>query len=40
MIKGFTEQYILTDYSYILENHFYFVNVPIVLNLLYPESFM
>ena len=25
---GFTEQCFLTDYSYILENHFYFVNVP------------
>ena len=23
-----TERYFLTDYSYILENHFYFVNVP------------
>ena len=28
MIRGFTEQYFLTDYRYILENHFYFVNVP------------
>ena len=27
-IGGFTERYFLTDYSYILENHFYFVNVP------------
>ena len=26
--KVFTELYFLTDYSYILENHFYFVNVP------------
>ena len=28
MIRGFTERYFLTDFSYILENHFYFVNVP------------
>ena len=28
MIRGFTERYLLTDYSYFLENHFYFVNVP------------
>ena len=28
MLRGFTERYYLTDYSYILENHFYFVNVP------------
>ena len=28
MIKGFTERYLLTDYSYILENHFYFINAP------------
>ena len=28
MLKGFTERYFLTNYSYILENHFYFVNVP------------
>ena len=28
MIRGFTERYFLTDYSYILENHFYFVNLP------------
>ena len=28
MLRGFTERYFLTDYSYILENHFYFVNVP------------
>ena len=27
MLRGFTERYFLTDYSYILENHFYFVNV-------------
>ena len=26
--RGSTERYFLTDYSYILENHFYFVNVP------------
>ena len=26
MIRGFTERYFPTDYSYILENHFYFVN--------------
>ena len=28
MLRGFTERYFLTDYSYILENHFYFVNMP------------
>ena len=28
MLRGFTERYFLTDYSYILENHFYFVNAP------------
>ena len=28
MLWGFTERYFLTGYSYILENHFYFVNVP------------
>ena len=28
MLRGFTERYFPTDYSYILENHFYFVNVP------------
>ena len=28
MLRGSTERYFLTDYSYILENHFYFVNVP------------
>ena len=28
MLRGFTERYFLTDYSYILENHIYFVNVP------------
>ena len=28
MIRGFTERYFLTNYSYILENHFYFVNAP------------
>ena len=28
MIRGFTERYFLTGYSYILENHFYFVNAP------------
>ena len=28
MIKGFTERYFLADPSYILENHFYFVNPP------------
>ena len=26
IIRGFTERYFLTDYSYILENHFYFIN--------------
>ena len=28
MIRGFTERYFLIDYSYILENHFYFVKAP------------
>ena len=28
MIRGFTKRYFLTDYSYILENHFDFVNAP------------
>ena len=28
MLRRFTERYFLTDSSYILENHFYFVNVP------------
>ena len=28
MIRGFTERYFLTYYSYILENHFYFINMP------------
>ena len=28
MIRGFTERYFLTDYSYILENCFYFTNAP------------
>ena len=28
MIRGYTGLCLLTDYSYILENHFYFVNVP------------
>ena len=28
MIRDFTERYFLTDYSYILENNFYFVNAP------------
>ena len=27
MLRDFTERYLVTDYSYILENHFYFVNV-------------
>ena len=27
-LRGFTERYFPTDYSHILENHFYFVNVP------------
>ena len=26
IIRGFTERYFLTDYSCILENHFYFIN--------------
>ena len=26
MIRGFTERYFLTDYSYILENQFYLIN--------------
>ena len=28
MIRSFTERCFLANYSYILENHFYFVNVP------------
>ena len=28
MLRGFTERNFLKDYSYILESHFYFVNVP------------
>ena len=28
MIRGFTERYFLTSYSYILESHFYFVYAP------------
>ena len=28
MIKGFPERYFLTDYIHILENHFYYLNVP------------
>ena len=28
ILRSFIERYFLTDYSYILENHFYFVNVP------------
>ena len=28
MIRDFTERYFLADYSYILGNHFYFMNVP------------
>ena len=28
IIRGFTGRFFLTDYSYILENHFYFVNAP------------
>ena len=28
MIRGFTKRYFLIDYSYILENHFYFVKAP------------
>ena len=28
MIRGFTERYCLTNYSHILQNHFYFVNAP------------
>ena len=28
MLRGFTGRYFLIDYSYILENHFYFVNKP------------
>ena len=31
MIRGFTERYFLTDYSYILENHFHFVNAPTIV---------
>ena len=28
MIRGFSEWYFRTNYSYISENHFYFVNAP------------
>ena len=28
MIRSFTERYFSADYSYILENHFYFINAP------------
>ena len=28
MLRGFTGRYFLIDFSYILENHFYFVNKP------------
>ena len=28
MIRGFTERYFLTNYSYILEKHFHLVNTP------------
>ena len=28
ILRSFTERYFLTNYIYILENHFYFVNVP------------
>ena len=28
ILRSFIERYFLTDYSYILENHFYFVNAP------------
>ena len=28
MIRGFTERYFLVNYSYILENHIYSINVP------------
>ena len=28
LIRGYTERYFLTRYSYILENHFYFVYAP------------
>ena len=28
MIRGFAERYFLTNYGYISENHFYFVNEP------------
>ena len=28
MIRGFTERYFLTDYNYILQDQFYFVNAP------------
>ena len=28
MIRGFTDRYFLTEYRYILENKFYFVNPP------------
>ena len=28
MLRSFTERYLLTNYIYILENYFYFINVP------------
>ena len=28
MIRDFAEWYFLTDSSYVIENHFYFVNAP------------
>ena len=41
MIRGFTERYLLTDYGYILENHFCFVNEPeYCLNLFCQQSFV
>ena len=40
MMGGFTEQYFLTDFSYILETTFILKMCPtIALNLSYPESF-
>ena len=46
MIRGFPERYFLTDYSRLLENHFYYLNVPdycftpSLSRMLYPKHFL
>ena len=41
MIRGFAEWYFLTNCSYILENHFYFVKAPdYCFESFYSESFV